>query len=87
MLDYNNINKLFGAPLNTVARPSIPFRIKKWHLALGLGIIALASYGGYKLYQNYIKDSKKEYQQVMNLVFKTWNKSNLCWDSHKFSVI
>jgi hypothetical protein len=60
MLDYNNINKLFGAPLNTVARPTVPFKIQKWHIVLGLGILALASYGGYKIYESLKKEPKKE---------------------------
>ena len=60
MLDYNNINKLFGAPLNTVARPTVPFKIQKWHIIVGLGVLALASYGGYKLYKSLNRGSKKD---------------------------
>lgn len=60
MLDYNDINRLFGAPLNTVVRPIVPFKIQKWHIILGIGVIALASYGGYKVYESLKKAPKKE---------------------------
>jgi hypothetical protein len=59
MIDYDFINKNFGAPLNTVNIPHIPLKLKKWHVVLGVCVVGLAAFGGYKLYENYIKDSKK----------------------------
>jgi hypothetical protein len=47
MLNYNNINDLFGAPLNTVGRPNVPFKLKTWHVVGGL-VIAYVLYKGVK---------------------------------------
>ena len=47
MLDYNKITELFGTPLNTVARPNLPFKLKTWHVVGGLGI-AYVLYKGFK---------------------------------------
>ncbi len=60
MLDYNNIEKLFGAPLNSVARPTVPFKIQMWHIIVGLGVLALATYGSYKIYESSKKEPKKD---------------------------
>ena len=47
MLNYNTINDLFGAPLNTVGRPNVPFKLKTWHVVGGL-VIAYVLYKGVK---------------------------------------
>jgi hypothetical protein len=47
MLDYNKITELFGTPLNTVARPIVPFKLKPWHVVGGLAI-AYVLYKGFK---------------------------------------
>ncbi len=47
MLNYNSINEIFGAPLNTVGRPHVPFKIKTWHIVGGI-IIAYLAYQGLK---------------------------------------
>lgn len=47
MLDYNQINTLFGAPLNTVRRPNIPFKLKTWHV-IGGALLAYFAYQGVK---------------------------------------
>jgi hypothetical protein len=47
MLNYNKINELFGAPLNTVGRPNVPFKLKTWHVVGGLAL-ACVIYKGYK---------------------------------------
>jgi hypothetical protein len=47
MLNYNNINDLFGAPLNTVGRPNVPFKLKTWHVVGGL-VVAYVLYKGVK---------------------------------------
>jgi hypothetical protein len=58
MIDYDFINKNFGAPLNTVNKPHIPFKLKKWHVVLGICVIGLAAYGGKQLINRYFRDSK-----------------------------
>jgi hypothetical protein len=47
MLDYNQINTLFGAPLNAVGRPNIPFKLKTWHVIGGL-VLSYFAYQGIK---------------------------------------
>jgi hypothetical protein len=47
MLNYNKINELFGAPLNTVGRPNVPFKLKTWHVVGGL-VLACVIYKGLK---------------------------------------
>ncbi|MGZ4056398.1 MAG: hypothetical protein ACXVPU_12285 [Bacteroidia bacterium] len=47
MNSYVEIDRLFGTPLNQIAKPKVPFKIKTWHWVLGLGVITLAAYGAY----------------------------------------
>ncbi len=53
MLNYNNINDLFGAPLNTVGRPNLPFKFRTWHVI----VVIIA---GYVVYKG-IKSIKNDY--------------------------
>jgi hypothetical protein len=55
MLDYSKINEIFGAPLNVVNRPNVPVKIQGWQIAVGIGIVALATYGAYQIYVNNLK--------------------------------
>ena len=55
MLDYNKVQELFGAPLNTVPTPQTPFKIKPWHFVVG-GIV------GYVIYRG-VKEINKDYQK------------------------
>lgn len=59
MLDYNKITELFGAPLNTVGRPNIPFKLKTWHIVGGV-LIAYFTYQGIKKVFAKVIISKKE---------------------------
>ncbi len=60
MIDYNKINEIFGAPLNVVNRPNVPVKIQGWQIAVGIGIIALATYGAYHIYRNNFKVFESE---------------------------
>lgn len=53
MLNYNKIIELLGAPLNTVGRTNIPFKLKPWHLIGGLFVV-------YIMYKG-VKSIKKDY--------------------------
>lgn len=44
---YHSIDKLFGAPLNVVPRPNVPFKVKGWHVAV---IVVLAGFSVYGMY-------------------------------------
>lgn len=62
MVNYQQITELFGAPLNTVPKPNVPFKWKTWHfVALGIGAF-LVYKGVQKVREEYgpkfkIKDS------------------------------
>jgi hypothetical protein len=60
MLNYQEVDALFGAPLNTVPKPQVPFKLKTWHIVGGIVVIGLVSYGLYSLYQDYIADNDPE---------------------------
>jgi hypothetical protein len=65
MLNYQQIEALYGAPLNTVPRPKTPFRIKTWHvIAIGVGVFVLYK-GIRKISEDYftIKSNKKNDNQ------------------------
>lgn len=48
MLNYKEIDKLFGTPLNHIPKPHVPYQFKMWHL-IGLAI------GVYIIYKGVIK--------------------------------
>ena len=48
---FSEIDKLFGAPINSIPNPKIPFKPKTWHYIAGAVGIGLALYGGYTLIQ------------------------------------
>jgi len=48
MLNYKEIDKLFGSPLNHIPKPHVPYQFKMWHL-IGLVI------GVYIIYKGVIK--------------------------------
>lgn len=58
MYKYQKIEELFGVPLNTVAKPYVPFKLKGWHLVGGLVILGLATYGAICIYDKFIEDKK-----------------------------
>lgn len=67
MYNYQQIDALFGAPLNTVPTPKVPFKLKTWHVVGGVLVIAVFAYGAYSLHRDFIlkegpkfKDRNKE---------------------------
>ena len=39
MLNYKEIDKLFGTPLNHIPKPHVPYQFKLWHLfAVAIGV-------------------------------------------------
>jgi hypothetical protein len=62
MLDYYKIQEIFGAPLNTVVRPNVPFRLKPWHVVAVL-------VGGYIVVKG-IKAISKDYHLYVAPKFK-----------------
>ena len=48
MLNYKEIDKLFGTPLNHIPKPNIPYQFKMW-LLIGVAI------GVYVIYKGVIK--------------------------------
>lgn len=63
MLDYNKIEELFGAPLNTVQKPQIPFRLKTWHVVVASVTVFVLYKGIQKINEDYFVNSlsKKEF--------------------------
>ncbi len=45
MLDYNQINKLFGAPLNTVPQPNVPFKMTTTYWIIGGVVVFIFGLG------------------------------------------
>lgn len=61
MINYQQIANDFGAPLNTVPRPNVPFKWKTWHfVAIGIGVYILYK-GIRKIKEDFddFKDGKK----------------------------
>jgi len=54
MINYTQINELFGAPLNTVPKPTVPFKLKTWHVVGGVLIVAVFAYGAYAIRRDFI---------------------------------
>ena len=48
MQDYGTIQELFGAPLNTVPKPQVPFKLKPWHVIGGI-VLGYVIYRGVKV--------------------------------------
>jgi hypothetical protein len=61
MLNYNDINKLFGKPLSLIARPNTPFELKLWHVVV-VGALGYFAYKGiiYSIQENSIRIRRKE---------------------------
>jgi hypothetical protein len=45
MLNYNEIQSLFGTPLDKISRPQVPFKLKLWHVVLA-GAVGYFAYKG-----------------------------------------
>lgn len=75
MLDYKQIDALFGAPLNTVPRPNTPFKLELWHVVVGIAGAFVIYQGIKRIHEKYFsgsdtkftfKDSKKEETKEKN---------------------
>jgi hypothetical protein len=51
MINYQQITEQFGAPLNTVPKPNVPFKLKTWHVIGGI-IVGYIIYRGIKVIIN-----------------------------------
>lgn len=51
-ITYPEIQKLYGTPLDHVARPYQPYKLTTTHYVVGGVIICLAAYGAYCLIQD-----------------------------------
>jgi hypothetical protein len=60
MLNYNDIDQLFGTPLNQVPRPQKPYQFKMWHAAVGLVGVILIYKGFQKVKEDFLKDKKNK---------------------------
>jgi hypothetical protein len=56
---YPTIDKLFGAPLNVVPRPNVPFKVKGWHVAVAAMVAGFAVYGMYCTHRDVLKYFRK----------------------------
>ena len=45
MLNYKEIDKLFGTPLNHIPKLQVPYQLKMWHL-VGAAIVIYVLYEG-----------------------------------------
>lgn len=60
MLNYKNIDDLFGTPLNQVPRPHKPYQLKMWHVAAGLVGVFFIYKGFVKVKEDFLKDKKNK---------------------------
>lgn len=58
---YATIDKLFGAPLSAVPVPHVPFKLKGWHIVVGITVTAFAVYGLYCAQRNVLNYFKTKY--------------------------
>jgi hypothetical protein len=54
MYNYQQIDALFGAPLNTVPTPRVPYKLKTWHVVGGVIVLGVLAYGAYALHRDFI---------------------------------
>lgn len=59
-MNYPQIDELFGAPLNTVPKPHVPFSYKTWHIATGCILISFTLYGIYKAYERVLTNNLRK---------------------------
>jgi hypothetical protein len=61
MINYTEIDKLFGVPLNTIPKPRRPFEFKLWHAAVIVAIGYFAYKGvAHSIQEKSIRIRKKE---------------------------
>jgi hypothetical protein len=59
MLYYQQIDAIFGAPLNQAVNANSSFKLKAWHVILGTIILGLSLYGAKSMYAQYEKEKSK----------------------------
>ena len=58
MYNYDQINELFGTPLDVLQKPVTPFKVKNWHIVAGVIVLGLSAYGLHQLYKNHLSENK-----------------------------
>ena len=53
--NYQDIDKYFGNPLDSVPKPKVPFKLKPWHVITVAVILVAAGYGLNKFYEGNVK--------------------------------
>ena len=61
MLNFNDINKLFGKPLSHLPRPRTPYQFKLWHATV-IGVVGYFAYKGimYSIQEKSIRIKRKQ---------------------------
>ncbi len=67
MLNYSEIENLFGTPLNFVPRPNKPFQLKPWHVAVGLVAGILIYKGCQKVKEDFLNNRKNKFMNPIKL--------------------
>jgi hypothetical protein len=57
MLNYNDIQRLFGAPLGSLPKPAMPFELKPWH-----GVVILVV--GYFAYKGIVRSIQERTPRI-----------------------
>jgi hypothetical protein len=60
-MNYKKIDELFGAPLNQVIKPHIPYKFKMIHAFVGVAVLILVVKGVQKLNEDLFKGNKNNF--------------------------
>ena len=53
--NYQDIDKYFGNPLDSVPKPKVPFKLKPWHVITVAVFLGFAGYGAKKFFEGNVK--------------------------------
>ncbi len=67
MLNYSEIENLFGTPLNYLLIPNKPFQLKPWHVAVGLVAGILIYKGCQKVKEDFLNNRKNKFMNPIKL--------------------
>ncbi|MBN8693504.1 MAG: hypothetical protein J0L69_09925 [Bacteroidetes bacterium] len=70
-ITYPEIQKLYGVPLDHVAKPHQPFKLTTTHYVVGGVIICLAAYGAYCIF----KDVSSKFEGKTEFKFRHKDKT------------
>lgn len=70
-ITFPEVEKLYGTPLDHVARPHQPFKLTTTHYIVGGVVICLAAYGAYCI----IKDVKDKFDGTTDFKFSRKDKT------------